>query len=519
MNAPVTPPAVHVSGKHGVIGVPNRPEIINIFPSAKIVTLQGNEVALLSHGVDETRFLRNIGIEVPSPILHRYDWCGGTPFDVQKATAAMLTVNPRAYVLNGMGTGKTKSALWSWDFLNKMGDAKKMLVTAPLSTLNFTWAKEVFETMPMRRVSVLHGDRTRRLKRLEEDADIYVVNHDGLKVIFEALMERDDIDTLVLDELAAYRNGQADRTKVTRKVAGKMKWVWGMTGSPTPNEPTDAWGQCSIVNPTTIPKTFGRFRDMTMTKITPFKWAPKQDALSTVHKVMQPAVRYTLDDIVELPELIERTIDVDLGKAQVKIYKAMEAQAHAEIASGSITAMNAGAVLNKLLQISCGWVYDSTGEAHPLDNELRIQAMIDIVNATDRKALVFVPFKHALAGISEALTKEGIEHAAVSGDTSQRDRSEVFNLFQNTNKYKVIAAHPQCMSHGLTLTAADTLVWFAPTMSLEIFEQANARIRRYGQKHKQQVLMLQSTKVEKKAYTRLRAKQSVQTRLLEMFED
>jgi SNF2 family DNA or RNA helicase len=174
--------------------------------------------------------------------------------------------------------------------------------------------------------------------------------------------------------------------------------------------------------------------------------------------------------------------------------------------------------MSKLLQISTGWVYKADGSTHPLDNDKRVAALIDAINATDRKVLVFVPFKHALAGIGEALKKEGIEHALVSGDTPADMRADIFNLFQNTQKYHVIAAHPQCLAHGITLTAADTVIWFAPVTSLEIYEQANARIRRVGQKHKQLYLHLQSTPVEKKIYTMLRAKQRVQDKLLDMFE-
>ena len=113
---------------------------------------------------------------------------------------------------------------------------------------------------------------------------------------------------------------------------------------------------------------------------------------------------------------------------------------------------------------------------------------------------------------------EGIEHATMDGDTPANDRSQIFNLFQNTNKYRVLLAHPQCLAHGVTLTAADTIIWFAPVTSLEIYEQANARIRRVGQKHKQLVLHLQSTPVEKKIYKMLQGKQKVQNALLKMLE-
>lgn len=511
---------IHVSAKHKVIGVPTRPDIANLFPTAKQVTIEGKQMLVLRHGTDETKLLRNMGLDVPTPILAHYDWEGGTPFDIQRKTAAMLTMNKRAYVLNGMGTGKTKASLWSWRYLNLRGEAGKLLVVAPLSTLNFTWAREVFQTLPGVRVQVLHGTKQKRLQRLADpEADVYIINHDGLAVIADALVQRPDIDTCILDELAVFRNGTATRTKVTRKVVAGMKWAWGMTGSPTPNQPTDAWAQCSLLTPTTVPKYFNRFRDEVMYKITQFKWAPKQGALDKVLEVMQPAVRFTLDDVVELPDLVERTVDIEMGPKQAKVYKQMEEQAHTMVQSQEITAMNAGAVLNKLLQISTGYVYTREGDVVTLDNDERLTALVDAVNSTDRKVIVFVPFVHALEGIKKRLTSEGYDVRQVSGATPRGEREEAFNLFQNTSAVKVLVAHPQCMAHGLTLTAADTIIWFAPMPNLEIFEQANARIRRIGQKHKQQILMFSATKAEQKMYAKLRAKQKVQNLLLEMFAD
>lgn len=511
---------VVLSARHKVVAVPPRGDLQTLFPKAKVVTHEGNPLMVINHDIVTTQLLRNMGFDVPAPVLSHYDWCGGTPFDVQKKTVAMLTSNQRAYVLNGMGTGKTKAALWAWHYLHTTGNAGKMLVVAPLSTLNFTWAREIFQTLHGVKVAVLYGTRKKRLELLADTSiDVYVINHDGLAVVAEAVSQRLDIDTCVLDELATYRNGTTERTKVTRKVTKRMKWLWGMTGSPTPNLPTDAWGQCSIVTPNTVPSFFNRFRDEVMTRITQFKYMPKRDALDKVFEVMQPAVRFTLDDVVELPELIERTIDVDMGPKQKKVYTQMKDHAIAMAGSDEITAMNAGAVLNKLLQISTGYVYTRDKKIVALDNDERMTALVDAVNATDRKVLVFVPFVHALTAIKERLDREGYDTRTVSGATPKGERDKVFTLFQNTDKVKVIVAHPQCMSHGLTLTAADTIIWFAPMPNLEIFEQANARIRRVGQKHKQQVLMLQATPAERNVYTKLRAKQRVQNALLDMFSE
>lgn len=517
----------HVSAQHRVVGVPARPEIVNQFPQAKRVRFQGADIVLLPHGFMETRFLNSFGVDVPAPVLSQYAFphpAGEPPYDKQRRTVAMLTLNRRAYNLNGMGTGKTRCTLWAYDYLRSVGIARRMLVVAPISTLNVTWAREIMRVFPHLSATVLYGDKKKRLKLLAEEHDVYIINHDGIRVIGDELMKREDIDTLAIDELAVLRNYKGEKNKLYRELAKRMVWVWGMTGSPTPNEPTDAYGQCQIVTPNTVPRRFTHFRDATMLRLSQFQWVPRNDAKETVFTAMQPAVRFTLDDIVELPPFVERLVDLALGKKQKDVYEKMKNHAYALVEKGEITAANAGAVLMKLLQVSCGYVYVTKDgapdrETFSLDNTSRLQRLVDDVNACDQKVIVFAPFTHALHGIVARLREEGIETAMVDGSTPAHERDEVFNAFQRTTKYRAIAAHPKCMAHGVTLTAASTIIWFGPTTSLEDFEQANARIRRIGQKHKQLFLMYQATQAEKRLYSRLRQKQRVQDGLLQMFAD
>jgi len=508
---------VHLSAVHKLVGVPFAEEVKNLFPGA----IPLDNYLFVPHRPTETFLLRKMGFDVPAPILTQYTWPGNlTPFAVQKTTCAHLTMNPRAYVLSGLGTGKTKAALWAWDYLNTIGLAGKLIISATLSTLDVVWAAEVFSVLSHRKCVVLHGSKLQRLKRLADpSADIFVINHDGFSTIKQEITDRKDIDALIIDELAVFRNASSQRTKLMEKYAAGMKWVWGMTGSPIPTSPTDAWAQARIVTPNTVPRFFGRFRDELMIKCGPFKFKPKKEAVERAYDALQPSVRFTLSDVAELPDMVERFVDVPMGPQQAKVYKALAEQCYAAVQGKEITAANAGAVLMKLLQVSTGWVYTADRGVVPLDNLLRVQALIDGINGTDRKVLVFSPFKHTLAGISEALAKEGIEHATMSGDTPQGKRTEMFNLFQKTDKFKVLNAHPQCLAHGVTLTAADTIVWFAPVTSLEIYEQANGRIRRVGQKHKQLMLHLQSTVVERKIYKMLQEKQSIQNQLLTLFEE
>lgn len=499
-----------------------RPDVQALFPHSKRFTWEGKDLVVIPHGIDETTMLRNLDLPVPAPITEHYGFPSADrkrPFDKQVLTAALMTMNKRCYVLNGMGTGKTKAAIWAFDYLRKLGRANKMLVVAPLSTLQFTWAKEIFHTFPMLETRVLTGDRKRRTRLLNENADIYIINHDGVKVMADELAKRKDIDVFCLDEASAYRNARADRSKVTKKLADAREYVWAMTGSPTPSAPTDAFGLARLVTPATAPSSWTHFRQETMLQVSQFKWVAKNDAAQTVAKILQPSVRYSLDDITELPPVIIRDVEVAIGPRQQQAYAQLKEHASVMLKEGKITAANGGVVFSKLLQTSLGWVYDNDGKVVELDNHDRLDACMDIVDAAERKVLIFSPFKSATRGISAALKKEGYDFAEVTGDTPHGQRTEIFNMFQGTDKLRILNAHPECMSHGLTLTAADTVIWFGPVTKLETYEQANARITRVGQAHKQQVMRLIGTPAERLLYRRLAGREDMQNAVLDILAD
>ncbi len=498
------------------------PRIQNLFPDAKEFTFEGNKFLALKHDHATTKFLRRLGEDVPPPIFSQYDWPsppGEAPFKVQMITVGLLTMETRAYNLNGLGTGKTRCALWSYDFLKRCGIANKMLVVAPLSTLDRVWVREIFRVFPHLTSVVLTGTKAQRLKKLCADVDAYIINHDGVDTILPALIERDDINILTVDELATYRNGGTIRSKNMRKLAATRSRVYGLTGSPMPKHVTDIWGQAIIVTPGTVPKYMNHLRQDLCYKAGPFKWEPKPDAIERAFAMLQPSVRFSLDDVLELPNQVMQYIEVPLGAKQSQVYTTMKNQAVALVDGMSVDALNAGAVLSKLLQIALGWVYTRDGRTIELDNGQRVQTIVDQIDAAARKVLVFVPFKSALAGLSKAFDEADIDHCVVSGDTPVRLRNEYFAAFQDTPKYKAILAHPGCMAHGLTLTAADTVIWGGPVPDLETFLQANGRVTRIGQKHKQLIIMIGGTPVEKKIYTALGKKESIQTMFLDLLAE
>jgi SNF2 family DNA or RNA helicase len=432
----------------------------------------------------------------------------------------MLSENPRAYLLNEQGTGKTFTTLAAFDFLRREGVVERLLVVGKLSTLEFVWAREINRWFPHLRVIVLGSDRgitkKERLRRLAEEAEVYIINHDGLKTIEDEIAARTDIDAMALDELAVYRNN-SDRAKRMRTFAEPFKYVWGLTGAPMPNEVTDVWSQCKILTPHTVPKYFKSCRELLMTRVSQFVWRPRPDAVQRAYAMMQPAVRYRLDEVVELPEVIQREIDVPLSEEQQKFYEEFRQKLVVLADAKQITAANAGAALNKLLQISGGWVYTQAPDHISLDCSPRFNLVKDLVEANDRKVLICAPYRHMVEGISGALNSDGIETAMVHGEVG--DREKIFHAFQDTDQFKVLVAHPATIGHGLTLVRSNLLIWWTPIPDFDIFDQANARIRRVGQKYKQQILFCQATAAERRIYSILRRKENIQDSFLQLIEE
>jgi SNF2 family DNA or RNA helicase len=502
-----------------VVVLPHDERVVGMIPHAKPYQHNNKNYLLVPHRTVEVKILRNLGYKAPAPILSQYDWCNVTPFEAQVETAGLLTTNRRAYVLNSMGTGKTLAALFAADYLMRTRQVDRALVVAPLSTLSTVWDREIFSRMPHRSAGVLHGTREKRHQILEQEQDFYIINHDGLFTVADALQARPDINLVIVDELAAFRTANTRRWKSLKRVVHNRKFVWGMTGSPTPNAPTDAWGQCQIITPDRVPKYFKQFRDQTMLQITSFKWRPKREATQIVHGAMQPAVRFTMDQCTDIPPTTYSTREVALSPEQAKAYKEMKTTMRTSFDySAPISAANAGVQMSKLLQICCGFAYDRDGNPRNLPVSARLQEVEDIIEEADGKVIVFVPFKHAVDVVSKALESR-FTVATITGDTPKSARDKLFGLFQNSKDPQVLVAHPQVAAHGLTLTAANVVVWYSPTTSAEIYEQANARIPRPGQKLHTHIIHLQSSPVESRLYNALQNKLNLQGALLALYRE
>lgn len=509
-----------------VLNLRDPARVTGVIPTAKTLEYKGTTLVAVPHRLDEYRVLKNLGFDPPTPMETYYDWPGKhAPFAHQRTTGGFLSTNPRAFCLNGMGSGKTLSVLWAFDYLRKLGTVRRMLVLAPLSTLERAWGDEIFRSFPDMSFAVLHGSRERRHKLLAEDFDVYIINHDGIKSkeTVELLSQRDGLDLIVVDEVASFRNAKTERWKALNYLVNGDKkrdvppreWAWGLTGTPIPNGPADAWAQVRLINPPKVPQYFGHFRDTVMKQLTQFKWAPREGALDVVHQCMQPSIRFAREDCIDLPPTTYVTRQTELTSDQKKAFDEMLRRLRTEHEGGEITAVNEAVKLNKLLQICTGVAYGAGGTEIALPATPRVELVREIIEEAEAKVIVFVPLTAPLLALAGELRKD-FTVEVVHGETSKSARDDVFRRFQNTAEPRVLVANPGTLSHGLTLTAANTIVWFAPIHSNEIYQQACARVTRPGQRLNTLIVNIEATPLERKIYDRLQGREKMQGVLLDL---
>jgi len=442
-------------------------------------------------------------INVPSPIDRDYAWTGRlTPFKHQEVTSSFLTLHKKAFCFNEQGTGKTASVIWAADYLIKRGDIKRVLVLCPLSIMKSAWQQDLFKFAMHRSCSVAHGSAERRKKILAAGAEFVIINFDGAGVIKEEILAG-GFDLIVVDEANAYKNPQTNRWKVLRDIVAKAPWLWMLTGTPAAQSPVDAFGLAKLVNPENTPAYFGRFRDDVMYKVTQYRWAPKPTAQQTVHKVLQPAIRFERAQCLDLPSVTYIEREAPLTPQQNKYYKKPKQDMVLEAAGEEVSAVNAATQLNKLLQLSGGAVYTDEGTVLEFDVKNRLQVILEVIEEASNKVLVFVPFTHTIELLSEFLTKQRVACEVINGSVTVNRRTEIVSDFQTKPDPTVLVIQPQAASHGLTLTAADTVLWYAPVTSVETYLQANARINRPGQKHPMTVVHVEGSPVESRLYKML----------------
>ena len=507
-----------IDNKALLLTLRNPQRVTTVIPKSK--ELPNNQV-LVKWGLDEAQVLKNLKIRnVPSPILGHYDWPGRhKPFEHQRTTAAFLTLHKRAFCLNEQGTGKTGSVIWASDYLLKQRRIKRVLVICPLSIMDSAWRADLFKFAIHRSVDIAYGSAAKRREIINGEAEYVIINYDGVEIVLDDIIKA-NFDLIVVDEANAYKNVQTKRWKALFSLLKPDTWLWLMTGTPAAQSPLDAYGLAKLVNPTAVPRYFSSFRDMVMTKVTNFRWVPKSNATQMVFNALQPAIRYTKDECLDLPEMTYVKRKVELTKQQERYYNLLKNKMVVQAAGEEVTSVNAAVNMNKLLQISCGAVYSDTGETLEFDISKRYAVLKEVIDEASQKVLVFVPFKHVIKILADKLNADGIPTEVISGDVSVNKRTDIFNRFQtDSSAPRVLVIQPQAAAHGVTLTAANTVVWWGPVPSLETYAQANARVHRSGQRHPSTVVQLAGSGVERHVYNLLDNKIDVHSKVVDLYKD
>jgi SNF2 family DNA or RNA helicase len=499
------------------------PHITSNIEKSEVVNHSGNLTEMMVYwGVDEMTRLNQIVSfrnNLPSPMSRDYKWSGlYTPFDHQKVTAEFLSINHRAFCFNEAGTGKTSSVLWAADYLMALGKVKRVLIICPLSIMYSAWQGDVYNTCMHRSVSVAHGTAEKRKKIINSAYEFIIINYDGVGVVREDI-EKGGFDLIVIDEANAYKSPSTTRWKTLAKILKPETRLWMLTGTPASQSPVDAFGLARLVCPQRVPKFSAAWRDKVMYQKSRFKWLPKANAKEEVFKALKPAIRFAKNDCLDLPDVMYQTRDIPLTAQVQKYYKLLKDEMLIQAAGEQISTVNAAANLNKLLQISGGAVYTDKKEVVEFDISPRLSALMEVIDETEHKVIVFVPYRHTIEVLARFMHDKGIMAEVINGAVTATQRANIINRFQTVEDPRVLIIQPQAASHGVTLTAANTVVFWSPVMSVETYLQCIARMDRVGQQNKMTVVHLQGSEVEKRMYKMLQGKVDLHTKLVDLYRE
>jgi SNF2 family DNA or RNA helicase len=369
-----------------------------------------------------------------------------------------------------------------------------------------------------RSVAVAYGDAKKRKKIISGAYEFVIINYDGVGIVQDEILKL-GFDLIVVDEANAYKTATTRRWKTLAKLLTPNTRLWMLTGTPASQSPLDAFGLARLVAPANVPKFFTAWRDKVMHPVSRFSWVAKPTSKQSVYDALQPAIRFTKAECLDLPEVMYQTRLVPLTAQANKYYRILKSQLLVEAAGEEISAVNAAAKLSKLLQISGGAVYTDKKEVIEFDVQPRLTALMEVIDETEHKVIIFVPYRHTIELVSRYLTDHRISNQVIQGDVSATQRANIINQFQSMEEPRVLVIQPQAASHGVTLTAANTVVFWSPVMSVETYLQCIARMDRVGQVNKMTVVHLQGSEVERKMYAMLQGKVDLHTKLVDLYRE
>ena len=411
-----------------------------------------------------------------------------TPYPHQRAGIEWITERPACALLWGMGTGKTVTTLTAvnrllFDYL----EDGPVLVIAPKRVAENTWSKECskWEHLQHLRVRRIMGTAKQRLEAVHSIfegpfADVYVINRENVVWLVEMLQNRWPFPIVVIDELSSFKSAQAKRWKALRRVRGRIRRLIGLTGTPRPNGLEDLWPEIYLLDQgERLGRTLGSFRSQYLTpeKMNGhivYSYRPKEGAEAQVYdRLADICMSIRKEDVLQLPGQIYEDIDLEAPPATLKRYKQFERDKVLECLNedGEIVAGSAAALTNKLLQFANGAIYDLDGEVHHL-HDIKLERLEEMLEeAGGDPVLVLYSYKHDRDRIRERVTCRELD---TPEDIDAWNRGEI----------PVALAHPASIGHGLNLQdGGHIIIWFGLTWSLELYQQANERLNRPGQRN------------------------------------
>ena len=440
------------------------------------------------------------------------------PHKYQDIAINKIYETPRAGLFLDMGLGKTVITLTAIeDLMNNQFEVNKVLVIAPLRVAEDTWSKESekWDHLKHLKISKILGSQSERRKALAREADIYVINRENVVWLTNELSTIGNgwtFDMVVIDELSSFKSPKAQRFKALRKYITRSARVVGLTGTPAPNGLIDLWSQVYLLDGgERLGRTVTGFRERYFTpgqrnQTTIFNYKPKPEAEQSINeKIGDICISMKAEDWLDMPERIDNIQAVKLSGKEMKEYQDFERDSYIQFMEGEITAASAAALTNKLLQYSNGAVYLPDGDyVKTHDKKLdMLEELIDVSNG--KPILCFYSYKHDLERIKKKFPfAKKLEN---SKDITDWNNGEI----------QLLLAHPAGAGHGLNLQAGgNIIVWFGLTWSLELYQQANARLYRQGQTQAVIIhhLITEGT-VDEKVLESLQGKKDVQDDLLE----
>ncbi len=408
------------------------------------------------------------------------------PHEYQRYAIEYIKSHPVAAILLGCGLGKTSIALTAIDdMLHDSFEVRKVLIVAPIRVAKVSWPDEIqkWDHLSELRYSVAVGSKEERLSAMKADAEIYIINRENLTWLIEESGLPLDFDMCVLDELSSFKNWQSKRFKSFMKLRPRLKRVIGLTGTPSSNGLMDLFAEFRCLD---MGERLGRFIGQYRTSyfkpdrcngniVYSYKLLPGAEE-EIYQKISDITISMKSTEFLQMPELVNSEYTVSLDEEEQKKYDAMKKDLILPLTDGGeVTAANAAALSNKLVQMANGAVY-SDDEQVSVIHDKKLDALEDIIeSANGSSVLIAYWYKHDLERIMERLKKLKIGYSTISTDESIRR--------WNAGKIAVGLIHPASAGHGLNLQqGGNIMVWYSLTWSLELYIQTVDRLFRQGQR-------------------------------------